>query len=136
MTDEIFVDTLYLVARLNPKDQWHKAALDIEPHLKGKRLVTNETVLIELLNYLAEFPPEMREAVTRFVKLALEKEVVEVVLHTHEAFSEGLELYGNRLDKGYGLTDCISMTLMREREIQEVLTHDNHFKQEGFTVLL
>jgi hypothetical protein len=30
MTDDLFVDTLYLVARLNPKDQWHKAALDIE----------------------------------------------------------------------------------------------------------
>jgi hypothetical protein len=30
MNDDLFVDTLYLVARLNPKDQWHKAALDIE----------------------------------------------------------------------------------------------------------
>ena len=50
--------------------------------------------------------------------------------------SEGLELYENRLDTGYSLTDCISMSLMSEREIQEVLTHDNHFKQEGFTSLL
>ena len=30
MNDDLFVDTLYLVARLNPKDQWHKAALDID----------------------------------------------------------------------------------------------------------
>ena len=136
MTDEIFVDTLYLVARLNPKDQWHKAALEVEPYLKGKRLITTETVLIELLNYLAEFPPEMREAVTRFVKLALDGFLIEVVFHTHDAFLQGLELYGNRLDKGYSLTDCISMTLMCERKIQEVLTHDNHFNQEGFTILL
>ncbi len=136
MTDDIFVDTLYLVARLNPKDQWHKTALEVEPYLKGKRLITTETVLIELLNYLAEFPPEMRQAVTKFVTLALDGSLIEVVFHTHEAFLQGLKLYGNRLDKGYSLTDCISMSLMRERKIREVLTHDNHFKQEGFTILL
>ncbi len=79
MTDDLFVDTLYLVARLNPKDQWHKAALSIDPLIKGRHLVTTETVLIELLNYLAEFPPEMREAVGRFVKLVLNGFLVEVV---------------------------------------------------------
>lgn len=68
MTDAVFIDTLYLVARLNPKDQWHKAALDTDTLISRRRLVTTETVLIELLNYLAEFPPEMREAVAGFVK--------------------------------------------------------------------
>jgi predicted nucleic acid-binding protein len=34
--NEIFVDTLYLVARLNPKDQWHKAAKEIEHFIKDK----------------------------------------------------------------------------------------------------
>ena len=136
MTGDIFVDTLYFVARLNPKDQWHTAALEIEPYMKGKRLITTETVLIELLNYLAEFPSEMREAVTKFVKLALDGLIIEVVFHTHQAFLQGLELYGKRLDKGYSLTDCISMSLMRERGIQEALTHDRHFQQEGFKILL
>ncbi len=118
--EEIFVDTIYFVARLSPKDQWHKAALEIEPYLAGKRLVTTEMVLIELMNYLAEFPPQMREAVTKFVKSALKNTVVEVVLHTHETFLQGVELYGNRLDKGYSLTDCISMTLMRERGTEQL----------------
>ena len=136
MNDDIFVDTLYLVARLNPKDQWHQAVAELDPFIKGKQLVTTETVLLELLNYLAEFPPEMRAAVAKFVKLALDGFLVEVVFHTHNAFLQGLELYENRLDKGYSLTDCISMFVMREREIQEVLTHDRHFAQEGFTILL
>ena len=136
MNEEIFVDTLYLVARLNPKDQWHKKALEIEPYLKNKKLVTTETVLIELLNYLAEFPPQMREAVAKFTKLALNGNVVEVVFHTHDAFLQGLELYQNRLDKGYSLIDCISMIVMQERGIQETLTHDHHFEQEGFAILL
>jgi predicted nucleic acid-binding protein len=34
------------------------------------------------------------------------------------------------------LTDCISMEAMRQESITEILTHDNHFKQEGFAILL
>lgn len=47
-----------------------------------------------------------------------------------------MELYGARLDKGYSLTDCISMYVMREHGLTEVLTHDQHFTQEGFRTLL
>jgi predicted nucleic acid-binding protein len=31
---------------------------------------------------------------------------------------------------------CISMEAMREEGITEILTHDDHFTQEGFTKLL
>jgi hypothetical protein len=31
---------------------------------------------------------------------------------------------------------CISMQTMRELEIIEMLTHDKHFTQEGFVILL
>ncbi len=136
MNDDIFVDTLYLVARLNPKDQWHKASVELDAQIKGRHLVTTETVLLELLNFLAEFPPEMRRAAAQFTERALIGSVMEVILHTHDDFLKGLELYRNRLDKGYSLTDCILMTSMREREVQHILTHDGHFRQEGFTILL
>jgi predicted nucleic acid-binding protein len=46
-----------------------------------------------------------------------------------------LSLYKARADKGYSLTDCISMNTMRERNLTEVLTHDQHFAQEGFSLL-
>jgi uncharacterized protein len=48
----------------------------------------------------------------------------------------GLTLYDSRLDKEYSLTDCVSMEVMRSRGIREVLTHDRHFAQEGFSPLL
>ena len=54
---------------------------------------------------------------------------------SHESFLAGLVLYKARADKGYSLTDCISMTTMLERNILQVLTHDRHFKQEGFEIL-
>ncbi len=41
-----------------------------------------------------------------------------------------------RLDKEYSLTDCMGMVICREYGITDVLTHDHHFAQEGFTILL
>jgi predicted nucleic acid-binding protein len=52
-----------------------------------------------------------------------------------ESFLSGLQLYRDRPDKGYSLTDCISMQTMRREELTEVLTNDRHFEQEGFRAL-
>jgi predicted nucleic acid-binding protein len=48
----------------------------------------------------------------------------------------GLERFEDRQDKGYSLTDCMSMIVMENYGIQEVLTSDKHFKQAGFTILM
>ena len=61
---------------------------------------------------------------------------IQVIEQTHQSFLSGFSLYEQRMDKGYSLTDCISMQTMCNLEIQEVLTHDKHFTQEGFTILL
>src|SRR5271166_3190345 len=53
-----------------------------------------------------------------------------------QSFLSGLALYEARPDKEYSLTDCISMLVMRQEAITEVLTNDDHYKQEGFTILL
>lgn len=47
----VFVDTHYLVASINPLDQWHHRALEIESQLVDIGLVTTEEVLVETLNY-------------------------------------------------------------------------------------
>ena len=61
---------------------------------------------------------------------------IEVIPQSHESFLQGLDLYSRRRDKGYSLTDCISMSTMRQLGLSEVLTADHHFRQEGFTILL
>ena len=61
---------------------------------------------------------------------------LEVVPQSRDSFLSGLSLYRKRPDKEFSLVDCTSMEAMREREIFEVLTHDHHFIQEGFTALL
>jgi len=59
-----------------------------------------------------------------------------ITRQTPQLFDEALDLYRRRPDKGYSLTDCMSMVVCRRQRVSEVLTHDRHFEQEGFTVLL
>jgi predicted nucleic acid-binding protein len=131
----VFADTIYWVSGLNPRDQWHEAVVRAEAALGNVQIVTTESVLIEVLNFYAEYKSTLRQAAARLVRNTLSNPDVEVVEHSHEAFLTGLELYEARPDKGYSLTDCISMNLMRERGINEALTHDHHFEQEGFNIL-
>ncbi len=50
-------------------------------------------------------------------------------------FLSGFDLYRARPDKGYSLTDCISMQIMRREGLTDALTNDRHFEQEGFRAL-
>jgi predicted nucleic acid-binding protein len=132
----IFVDTFFWIAYINPRDQWHLKAKEVRRALGTVRLITTEEVLIEVLNYFCSSGSTMRQTVARIVRQILKDPEVETIPQTHESFLAGLALYEARLDKEYSLTDCISMCVMREHSVTEVLTHDTHFAQEGFTLLL
>ncbi len=134
--NRFFCDTLYFTALVNPKDQWHQAAIEIEPLVESVDLVMTEEVLIELLNFYSEFGSRMRFEVSAFVRKNLLNPKFEIVGRDEMSFLNALELYESRLDKGYSLTDCISMNVCREFGITEILTHDHHFEQEGFKILL
>jgi predicted nucleic acid-binding protein len=59
----VFMDTLYLVARLNPRDQWHERAHLLSTEFSDARLVTTESILLEVLNFFAAYRSEMRQTV-------------------------------------------------------------------------
>lgn len=132
----VFVDTLYLVALFNPRDQWHDRAIEAANLVSETILITTEDVLVELLNFFSEYGEKARRGAVSQVEGILRNANIEVLSQSHETFMAGLALYKARPDKGYSLTDCISMHAMREHGIIDILTHDNHFRQEGFTVLL
>jgi predicted nucleic acid-binding protein len=130
----VFADTSFWVALINPTDQLHAKATEARRRLSGSSFVTSELVLVEVLNYFAALRSRLLAAAT--VRDIVEDQNVEVVPHTRDGFLAGLAFYEARPDKGYSVTDCVSMLAMRERGISEVLTHDHHFEQEGFAILL
>lgn len=132
----VFADANYWVALANPKDQLYPRAIQVSRTIAGARLVTTDEVLIEFLNHYSGKGEFLRGKAVEFVLAINQDPNITVVPQTRESFRKGLELYQRRSDKEYSVADCVSMETMRERGLHEVLTHDRHFTQEGFTVLL
>lgn len=132
----VFADTLYWVALINPKTSDTPACWPLATRSRWARLMTTDEVLTEVLNFYAEQGSHARQRAATKVRAILRNTNVEVITQTHDQFLDGLALYEARRDKGYSLTDCISMNVMRADSLSDVLTHGDHFQQEGFTILL
>jgi predicted nucleic acid-binding protein len=107
-----------------------------KPHLASHNDFTTEEALTEVLAYFSERGHYLRQLTTATVRSLAADPMIRIVVHSHQSFQTGLALYESRPDKGFSLTDCISMETMRQEGITEILTHDDHFKQEGFITLL
>lgn len=133
---EVFVDSSYWIARLNPRDGLYYHALRASEVLADSQFVTTDSVLIELLNMYSGKGPILRIAAMQLAKRILNEQWVRVIPQKREHFYKAMNLYGNRSDKAYSLTDCMSMIIMNEYHIKQVLTSDRHFEQEGFEMLM
>lgn len=129
------MDTFYLQALADPRDDAHQRAMDVSKQLGEFAGVTTEMVLTELLNALSGHP-NLRKAAINITSNLRRDPNIEIVPQSSELFEGALQFYGQRLDQRYSLTDCASMLVMHERDIWQVLTFDKHFKQEGFQALL
>ncbi len=131
----VFADSLYWIAITYVRDQWHRQAIKASQRTQRAEIVTTEEVLTE---FLAAFRYDrvLRHAATASIERVGNNPKVTVLEQSHQSFLDGLVLYKDRPDKEYSLTDCISMLAMRKLGITEILTHDNHFKQERFAILL
>lgn len=130
----VFADTFYWVALINPTDQWYSKVMSVSEALGENKIVTTDEVLVEVLAFYSKSGDRMRKLTNALVKNILNNPNIQME-QTHQSFIAGFRLYESRLDKGYSLTDCISMNTMRQLNILEVLTHDKHFTQEGFVIL-
>jgi predicted nucleic acid-binding protein len=99
-------------------------------------ICTTEEVLTEYLNYFAGWGPHFSRRQALNIQNMLDNRTVRIVAQTADSFRSGFDLYRTRLDKGYSLTDCISMQTMRSEGITDALTNDAHFEQEGFRAVL
>ena len=132
----VFIDTHYFIAIFHVADAWHEKAVELEAEILDRKFVTTDFVLCEVLNHFSRFGPESREQVVGLIDDVLSDSKIQVVEAARKSFLDGKNFYASRLDKGYSVTDCISMNICRELDITEILSHDRHFEQEGFKNLL
>jgi predicted nucleic acid-binding protein len=129
----ILVDTGYLVALLDSRDQLHERALKWSSFVTSP-LIVSSGVIWETVNYFSDAP--LREAVHVLIaKLRAASDCL--IVHVDATlFASGLQMHRDRSDKQWSLTDCISFIIMRDRGIRQALAYDRHFEQAGFDTML
>ena len=113
----LFADASYWIALLHRRDSTHERALLLSGALNGAALVTTDEVLTEVLAFVSGSGEQARRVAAATIRSILHDTDIQVIPQSRDGFIQGLELYETRLDKGYSLTDCISMNTMRRVEI-------------------
>ena len=84
MPNRIFIDTLFVIALMNRRDQYHQQALDLPEQFEGHPLLVTDAVLLEIGNALARsYKQEAVETIEQF----LTAEEVDVVHLTPRLFA-------------------------------------------------
>jgi predicted nucleic acid-binding protein len=97
-------------------------------------LLTTDWVLTEVADALSA--PANRVACGDFLDDLRRSPAVIVERSSAELFEAGWSLYGERPDKEWSLTDCISFVVMEKHGVVDALTGDHHFEQAGFRAVL
>jgi len=131
----VFADTFYWIALLNTNGEDYKQVIQFGQANPNLKLVTTEPVVDEILNFFGSKGAFLRGRAFRLSERIASDRTIQLISHDADIRQAALTLYRDRLDKGYSFTDCYSMIVMQRMGILEVLTHDKHFAQEGFTIL-
>ena len=126
----VFADTFHFLALISPEDEHHGRVKTYAATFRGA-IVTTEWVLTEVANGLSGSP--YRREAARLITTLPRLPNVEVIENDAGLFRRGVQLYAERPDKEWSLTDCISFVVMKDEKLTEALTRDHHFKQAGFT---
>ena len=126
--DRLFLDTAFIQALLNPRDDFHNRAKTLLPRIRtAKEVWITEAIFVEVGNALSAFN---RSGAVQFIQQCDRTENIKVVSVHTELLIQSLALYQSRSDKTWGLTDCISFTVMQQQNLIDAVTSDaTLFKQ-------
>jgi predicted nucleic acid-binding protein len=133
---EVFVDTAFCVALVNPRDSARELALGLAKKFAAMRpnLITTDAVLIEIGNYFCR--SSLRIPAIDLVEGIRSNKTWHVEPLSSDVLLRAQSRYRRARDKNWSLTDCISMEVMQARGVREIATTDRGFAQAGFKPLL
>ena len=136
MSDRAFVDTVAWIALINSSDALHENASARMAELvrDRRRLLTTDFVLLEVADALSA--PEVRGQTIRFLNGLRGNQALQIVAAGPHVLESGWNLFCQRPDKDWGLTDCTGFAVMQRERLFVALTADHHFIQAGFRALM
>jgi predicted nucleic acid-binding protein len=119
MTLPTFLDTSYILALVNTRDRFHERARATSS-LASPPFVTTEAVLIEIGNVFSQ--KAWRSVGVETLNWLRHSSNIEVVPLDSSLLDRAIAFYGARMDKEWGLTDCISFVVMQDRGLTNAQT--------------
>lgn len=132
MRREVFIDASAWIAISNVRDKYHIAAKEAHLRLVGERqvFVTTNLVIAEAYVIIRRFGGHA-QAVHFLRSLRGSPRLVKVYSDARlETIAE--DILEGHADQDFSFADAVSFAVMREREIKEAFTFDNHFATMGF----
>jgi uncharacterized protein len=130
---DAFADTSFWIALVVKQDQYHDRAQKWSVQITG-RITTTIPVVLETANALAR--PAWRAYSVALIEHLQQRRDVEVIALSSELWQRAWDLYRQRTDKAWSLTDCVSFLVMQDTRLVDALTADEHFRQAGFRAVL
>ena len=132
--DRLLLDTVFVQALLNRRDQYHAKAQSLLPRVRmASEVWVTEAVLIEIGNALSAID---RGAAVDFIERCYRTDNIHIVSVDTVLFTKALALFAARPDKSWGLTDSISFSVMAQQGLTSAVTADVHFLQAGYQALM
>ena len=133
---KVFLDTAYFIALVSTADRHHLKAQEISEWIATTKIqtVTTQAVMLEVGNALSK--QRYRRIAVSLLSLIESDSDTAIIPLTRKLYVQAFALFSSRLDKEWGLVDCMSCVVIQEQSITQVATADKHFRQMGFKVLL
>ena len=128
----LFVDTGALIARVLPRDQYHKESRKGWETLENidARLYSSEHVFDEAVSLLTRQAGAVFAA--RWARDHLASREIQWLAATGEDWQEALRWLEKFSDQKLSFTDCLSFTFLHREGLQAVFGFDHHFELAGF----
>ncbi|HXR76575.1 MAG TPA: PIN domain-containing protein [Bryobacteraceae bacterium] len=131
-----FADISFWIGLSRKRDQHHRDAIAWHQFVIRTRstILTTGAVLLEWLNAMSDVStPQIAAASCLRIRADAR---IEIVPFQGELMVTAIELYRDRPDKNWSLTDCLSFVVMERRGLTEELTTDHDFKQASLKTLM
>jgi predicted nucleic acid-binding protein len=128
----IYVDTGAFLARYLSRDQYHQKAGTFWEKIRKNQesCFTSNFVLDETFTLLGRWAGYNFSSVKAASIYA--SKLLNILRPTRDDEIKAIEFFRKSADQNVSFTDCISIVLMRNKNIKRVFSFDSHFERAGF----
>ena len=133
----IFIDTSALHALHVSNDLNHESALKVKRALSKKKhgqSITTNYILDETYTLL-RISVGVKNSI-KIGELIRNSKILKVIWIDPSIETLAWNLFCNYSDKNFSFTDCMSFIIMKELNIRDAFTYDEHFKQMNFNMIM